>query len=502
MRASSRVFINTGALYIKLIITTIVNLYLTRVVLSVVGIDDFGIYSLIAGVVNLLAFLSGSLMGATQRYLSVAIGQSNFNYLRKIFSISLKLYLLLAVVMLILLEILTPILFDGIFNIAPERLSAAKVVYQLMILSVVCTIVTSPYNAILNAYEHLWFYAIVEAICAMLKLGLIFVLSHACDALIIYTAWIFLVTITNFIIKFMWCRAKYKEIKSCMKISVKDNISLIKEMGSYIGWNSLASFSVVGRDQGTAVVLNIFFSTVINGVVGIANQVRGLFAYFSTMLTSSITPQIMKRKGEGNIEKMLILSIFTCKLSFALSAILAIPILLNLPFILDIWLKDVPQYTIIYCRLIIFAFLTQQLYPGLNRAILAEGNIKFYQITISVLLLLPLVIAPVLFYLKFTHYTIFYLIIFAEILSMTGTALFAYKLLHFDLKKYLHFVFLSVLIFLSIYMLGFFCNKMIYNKAIVLGLMCPVLTGLFVGLYYSIVLDSKEKNAIKNLFIR
>jgi O-antigen/teichoic acid export membrane protein len=499
MQASSRVFVNTGALYIKLIITTIINLYLTRIVLSVLGIDDFGIYSLIAGVVNMLAFLSGSLMSAMQRYMSVAMGQGDFAYLRRIFSISVKLHYLFAIIIFVVLEILSSVLFGGALNISPDRMEAAKIVYQIMILSVVCTIIITPYNAALNAHEHLWLFAIVETFTTIIKLGLIFVLSHANDALIFYTAWMLLATIINSILKIVWCRTKYAEIYDRTKVRIKDNLPLIRELGSYIGWNSLSSFAVVGRDQGTAVILNLFFTTAINGVVGIANQVRGLLAYFSSMLTASITPQIMKSKGEGNNEKLLYLSVFACKLSFLLSATLALPVLLNLEFILNLWLTEVPEYTFIYCRLVIFSFIISQLFPGLYRLILADGNIKNYLITQSFLLLLPLAVAPVLFHFGFEHYTIFFLAIVAEVCLMIASALFAYKLLDLNIVSYFIFVLKSACLFAFFYGIGKFVCQIITNQLLLITINGILLTIMFVLLYCFIIFNKKESVALKQL---
>ena len=408
LQASERVFVNTGVLYVKVVLATIINLYLTRVVLSVLGVDDFGIYSLIAGVVNLLAFLSGTLMSSTQRFFSIAIGEGDSGQLRRMFSLSVKMHWFFACSIFIILQLLMFVLFNGLLNIPPDRIGAAKIVYQIMILSVFFTIITSPYNAALNAHEHLWFFAIVEIITTFFKLGLIFILSRASDALIFYTSWMLLATVLNSIIKFFWCRHKYFEVYDKTKVRIKENIPLLKEMGRYVGWTSLSSFAVVGRDQGTAVVLNIFFTTAINSVVGIANQIRGLLMYFSQMMTASITPQIMESKGKGNIDRVLYLSVFACKLSFALSAFLALPILLNIDIVLFYWLKNVPEFTSIYCKLVIVAFLIVQLYPGLVRAIWADGDVRNYQITISALLLLPIIISPVMFYFGYIHYTIYF----------------------------------------------------------------------------------------------
>jgi O-antigen/teichoic acid export membrane protein len=502
MQASTRVFFNTGALYIKLIITTIINLYLTRIVLDVLGIDDFGIYNLIAGVITLLAFLNGSLLSATQRFLSVGLGKGNAAELKKIFSISLLLHIILTVIIVAVLEILYPFLFDGMLNISADRINASKIVYQIMIVSIVFTIIGAPYNAAINAREDMWFFSAVEIVCTIIKLALIFILSKVQDALIFYTAWMLIVTIINFLIKYAWCLWKYEEVTNAVKIKYNKNKALIKEIASYIGWSSLSSFAVLGRTQGAAVVLNVFFTSVINGVLGIANQVRSLLDYFSQMMTTAVTPQIMKSKGENNIDRMLYLSVFACKMSFLLSAIISIPLLLNLPFVLNLWLKQVPEYTALFCQLSIYTFLVMQLYPGLVRGILADGRIKWYQITISVLLLLSLPISAILFYCGFMHYAILYVILFSQIVVMITTVFFANRLFSLNIKSFFLFIIKSALVYAAVYAVGLWLKQYITNEWVELFVSSIVTVSLFFVLYFIFVFDKKESNSIKELVKR
>ncbi|WP_285009813.1 hypothetical protein [Pedobacter faecalis] len=499
MQSSLRVFINTGTLYINLIITTVVSLFLTSVVLRELGIDNFGIYNLIGGIINLLAFFSGTLMIATQRYMSISIGKKDISLLRKVFSISLKLHWIFAVFVLLFLEVLTAILFDGMLNIPADKVGAAKVVYQIMVVSVLFTIMSTPYNAALNAHEHLWFFAIVEIITSILKLSLVFLLKEASDPLIFYSAWMLFTTVINMVIKVVWCKIKYSEAKNVVSAKFADNKDLVREMAGYLGWNSLSSFAVIGRTQGTAIILNVFFSTAINAVVGIANQVRSLLSYFSQMLTNSITPQIMKSKGEGDMDKFLYLSVFSCKLAFGLSALIALPILTNLPLILSLWLRLVPENTVIYCRLTLSAFLVMQLYPGLVRAILADRNIKYYQIFTSIILLLPLAISPVFFRLGFIHYTIFYIIFVAEICSLVITALFTYRLYRLDIVMYAKYVMISSSLFIILYFIFINLNQYL-SMGIFVSLVIGGLSALtFVLFYYNLVFSRREKESVMNL---
>ena len=212
MNVSIRVFYNTISLYGKMIITTIISLYLTRVVLNYLGTSDFGLYNLIGGVISLLSFVNSAMMVSTQRYLSVAMGEKDMTKVKNILSSSILIHIIIAVSLIIIFELCSSFLFVGILNIEPNRLHAAKIVYQIMVVSTVFTVLGVPYNALINAKEDLWIFSVIEIVCAILKLGIIVIFHYSkSDALIIYTLWILAVTIINFLFKYLWCILKYKD---------------------------------------------------------------------------------------------------------------------------------------------------------------------------------------------------------------------------------------------------------------------------------------------------
>ncbi len=489
-------------LYGKMIVTTIIALYLTRVVLHYLGANDFGIYSLIGGVISLLSFVNSALMVSSQRYLSVALGENNTIKIKAIISSSIMIHIAMSVLLVILFEICSLFLFDNFLNIAPERIHAAKVVYQLMIVSTVFTVLGVPYNAIINAKEDLWMYSIIESICSLLKLGIIIIFHFSdSDALVLYTEWIMIVTILNFVFKYIWCKIKYSECNKT-SLNITKNKKLISRMLGFTGWNAFGTLALIGRNQGAAVVFNIFWGTAINAVYGIANQVNSQLIYFSTMMTTSMAPQIMKSYGEGNLKRMLDLSVFTCKLAFFLSAIFAIPLLIEMDFILKVWLKNVPEYTPIFCTLIIYIFLIMQLTPGLNRAIQATGKIKWYQIITSIIMLLPIPVGILLGHFGGSNQVILYAMIISQIFSTLFTIYIANHVMELDIKQFLLFIIKAIGSFIVIYIIGYYVRNAIipvYNEWGSFFIIVPLVMSSFAAVYYLFVFDNRDREKVINV---
>ena len=302
MRADQRVLVNTIALYTKIVINIVVQLYLARLVLNALGVNDYGIYNLIAGTIAFLAFLNSALATSTQRYFNVLQGKKDYEGLKKCFSSSLIIHALLSLIFILIFEVAYFFVFDGFFNIAADRMYEAKVVYQLTAISTIVTVIGVPYTSAINANEDLVYFAVVESICAILKLGLIRLFKIPdINTLIVYYAWISLITILGVVLKCYWCKKKYHE---CRHLHFQWIKSIIRDMLSFSGWNALTSFSLMCSSQGIAFVINIFWGTAINAVYGIANQVNGQLSYFSQMLTASFAPQIVKSVGEENYDTL------------------------------------------------------------------------------------------------------------------------------------------------------------------------------------------------------
>lgn len=503
MNTDQRVFVNTLALYAKIIINIIVSLYLTRVVLNALGVSDYGIYNLIAGTIAFLSFLNSALSASSQRFFSVLKGRNDIKALNEYYSSSVLIHFTLSVLFIVIFEIAYLFFFDGFFNIESNRIDAAKVVYQLTCVSMIVTVCGVPYTSIINANEDLVFFAVVESLSSIMKLGVIGLFKiPGINLLIAYAAWMALITIFGVVIKGYWCRRKYPE---CKNVNYRYNKPILTRMLSFSGWNALGTFAMVCRSQGVAFVINIFWGTAINAVYGIANQVNGQLSYFSQMLTASFAPQIMKSAGERNFDKLRFLSIFSSKISFFMSAVLAIPMILSIDYILELWLKNVPQYTIEFCVLIIFVFLIMQLYPGIARAIMAVGNIKYYQISLSILQLIPIGGGILLYKLGFNSYSICYVMIAAQFLSLLATLYFSHLYYNLNLRKCFRFVVLSLT--------GFALTIIAFKYFIIVmtDMWSPLWKFLFVTLvsmfffstyFFSFVLDKNEKQRIVNLFTK
>lgn len=502
MSNSVRVLKNTIVLYTKVIASTVIWLYLTRVVLDTLGVEDYGIYTLIAGVIAILSFVNTALMSSTQRFLSIALGKGNENQVKQYFSAGMIIHLTIGLIIVFALEAIAPFLFNGFLNIPEARHSVAIQMYQLMVASTFVTIVGVPYSSAINAYEDMWFIGVVQIAGTILKLGVILLFKILpSDKLLIYTGWITFITIAEVFVQYIWCKIHYYPCRR-NNYSFKKSKGLIREMIGFTGWNTLGAFAVVGRNQGVTTVLNIFFGPKINGIFGIANQVDGQLINFANTLTAAITPQIIKSEGQGERKKMLFLSVFSSKLTFFLSAIFAIPLLLELSLVLGVWLKDVPEYTDVYCRIILFMFLVCELYPGLTRGIQAVGQIKWQQIFTSITVLLPIPTGIVLFKMDYTHYTIIYIMLIAQIVSAGITIYFSKKYFELPLGSFILFIFKAVVTFLVSYYIGHYIDNMMIHQTsdlvrfVVVSAISDI---IFISAYFIFCFSKQEKNMISSL---
>jgi O-antigen/teichoic acid export membrane protein len=435
MQAGKKVIMNTGFLYGKMIISIGIALYSTRLVLSALGATDYGIFNLVGGVIAMLAFLNGSMGTSTQRYISIYLGKRDIRQLSLVFKTSVRMHLVIGLLIVLILEIAGLFLFDGFLNLPEERTLAAKIVFHFMVFSTFFSINAVPYDATINAHEDLLFDALTGVVESFAKLGIAIWLTYSdFDRLILYSFLIALLTVISRLVKSFYCYRKYDECR--IKNKDKVEMTLYKEMYSFAGWNLFGSLAKLGRTQGISIILNLFFGTVINAAYGIANQVAGQMNNFSVMMLKAINPQIMKSEGANDRQRMLKLSISASKFSFLLLAFFAIPCIFEMKAILNLWLKEVPEYTIVFCNLILIAMLTNQLTIGLQSAVLSTGRIKQYSIVVSSLFLLNLPIAYYLLSLGLAPYSVLISYIIIEILACGARIIFLKYLAGMSISAY------------------------------------------------------------------
>ena len=389
MSTASRVIKNTGFLYVRIAITIIVALWTTRIILNALGKDDFGVYSLVGGVVSLLGFLNASLSGATQRFISIYEGKDDPEGKRIIFNNSLTLHAILAASLVILLLIVGVISFEYILEIPPSSYFAAKCVYGCMIVTTVISVLNVPYEAEINAHEDMGVYAVVGIIDAVLKLAIAFTIDHATsDRLILYGVLMMGVPIMTLCVLSCYCHSHYKEcVVSPRRYFQKKALS---ELSGFAGWNFINTATGIISQSGLNLVINHFFGVALNAAQGITYQVGSALMNLSSNVEKALNPILVKREGANQRDGMLYVSLLGCRMTYFIFTFFSIFVISEMTPILGIWLKEVPEWSVLFCQLQLVRVALELITRGVHMAIMAQGDIKIYCICRSVTNILPL----------------------------------------------------------------------------------------------------------------
>lgn len=390
MSTTTRVIKNTGFLYVKMGITVFISLYTTRLILASLGASDFGVFNIVGGAITMLGFLNSTMANATQRFMSYAEGANDLLKKKQVFNVSMVLHIGVALLTgLILLAAMYP-LFNGIFNIQQDRIFAAEVIYLSLVVSTMFTIVNVPYDAVMNAHENMLYYALIGIFEAFLKLIVAFACVYTTsDKLIVYGILMAIIPFITLTIMKIYCHRKYEE---CF-IGFKKYWSrgLVKDIASFSGWNFLTAISSLASYYGSGLVLNHFFGTILNAAQGIANQVNGQMSTFSLNLMKAVNPVIVKRAGAQDVEAMNKATLASGKYSTLLIVFFAIPFMLEMHYVLNVWLKDVPEWTSLFCCLQLVITIICQMASSAATSVYAQGNIKWYAIYKSVMNVVPII---------------------------------------------------------------------------------------------------------------
>jgi len=440
---NKRIAKNTILLYFRMLLTMGVSLYTSRIVLNTLGIEDFGIYNVVGGVVIMFSFLNSSMSSATQRFLSFELGKGDYAQLKKVFSMSVNIHAVIAIAIFILAESIGLWFLNAKLNIPVERLEAANWVYQFSVLSFMLTIMGVPYNATIIAHERMSVYAWVSIIEVVLKLAIVFVLVwFGFDKLKLYAVLIFAVTTVTWTIYRIYCKQHFTE----SKYRFSWDKSLFKTLMNYAGWNLFGNVAAVAYNQGINIMLNIFFGPVINASRGIAYQVNGAVSGFVSNFQMSMNPQIVKSYAASDIKYMHQIIFQGAKYSFFLLLILSLPILLETEIILKTWLKIVPEYTIIFTQLAIINVLIDCVSGPLMTAAQASGKIKKYQAVVGGLLLLILPISYLLLKLGFPPQSTLYVSISISIIALFARLIIISPLVNLSILTFLRSVIFRILL--------------------------------------------------------
>ncbi len=435
MQAANRVIKNTMFLYARMGITIFSSLYATRLILSALGVSDFGIFNLVGGLITMLIFLNAAMTQASQRFMSHAHGKGDNTEQRSIFNISLVLHFTIALLAVLLLESLGPFLFDGLLKIDPDRIDAAKTIYQFMIVSTFFIIISVPYNAVINANEDMLFVAILGIFESLLKLGIaIYITQSLGDKLIVFGLLMALLSMIIMFIKSFYSHKKYEDVR--INIRKYFDKALFKDMISFTGYTLIGQSTSIITGYGQGFILNIFFGTIVNAAQGVVGQVSGQLGAFAGTMLKALNPMITKSEGAGNRQLMLNASFAGSKISFFLLIFFYIPVILEMPTIFNYWLVEVPEYTIVFCTLLLLRNLIEQLYITLYSSIASVGNIKHFQIYNAILNIFPLPIIYMLFSFGFSPVALYVVFIFYSIFQGSLYLFFAKRECGMSIKSY------------------------------------------------------------------
>lgn len=388
---NKRIAKNTIYLYIRMLVIMALSFVTTRIVLDKLGASDYGIYNLVGGFVAMFVVFNNILNGSTSRFIALSLGKSDIEYQKKTFSTAFLLHLFIAITIVALLEVCGIWFLNTKLNIELDRVWAARWVFHIAVFQVFWSITQTPFSALVTAHEHFNMYAIMSIYDVVAKLLVLFLLVYIpLDKLVIYALLQMLVSITSIIVYRFYCIHKFEECSFSLII----NKHLAKEMLVFSGWGALGHVIITVNGQGTSIILNLFFNTVMNAARGLANTVNFTIAQFVSGFMTASQPQLVKFWGAGDKSHFEKLIFNVSQYSLFLLAIIGVPALLEIEFVINLWLgDDIPPYTVDFVKISLICSVIYRSSSMLDLGLNAAGLVK-QQNLISIplfLLSLPLV---------------------------------------------------------------------------------------------------------------
>jgi Na+-driven multidrug efflux pump len=392
-------------MYVKYVINMAVALFSSRWVLLALGEEDFGIYNLVAGLLSMLMFLNVTMASSTQRFLSYAVGTKDEKLMRETFYNSCIIHLFIGIIILCLFESVGVYFLHHILSVPVGKMHLAEFVLHSLSISTFITIICVPYYAALITHENIVYVSIIQIVEALMKFGVAYWLLYLVqDQLRFYSIAMMSISIIGSFAYLVYVVNKYKETRFTLRW-LRDSKQM-KSLLSYSSWNLVGGISSMFRNQGIAMLLNSFFGVIINAAWGIAQQINGQLSFFSHAIVTATRPQIVKSEGSGNRKRMLSLSMTTCKITVLILAFLSVPLIVEMPYILELWLKKVPDNTVIFSRFILLLTMISQMSIGISISVESVGNIKLMQLMVGGLHFVVLPVGYILLKLGCLPYTV------------------------------------------------------------------------------------------------
>jgi len=495
--------VNSFLISFQKLFAAIAGVGITPIILQELGVEDYGLYTLIVGFVGALTFVNWSLSMTTQRYVAFALGEKIFLNQVKAFSNAMLIHLIYAFAIFFVILFFGWWAMESFLDIPPTRIDAAKVLLLYVGGITVVSIVATPYLGVVKAHENFLLYSILGILGTLFKIIIVFILKYYSlefDKLIFYTILLLFSNFFILIINWWFTSRKYKEAIFSLKHIDK---GILKNMLGFMGWNIFGSLAVMGRNQGVSVLLNVFFGVIKNASYGIATQVNFALGILSQGITGALTPRILKNAGSKDENQMVSNVILMTKLSVISTAYFIIYFLLEAEFILKLWLKNIPDGTIVFTQYILLFSFSTSLSGGLQIVFNAIGKVKEYSVWISTIILMNLPIGYLFFKMNYPPQTIFVIAIFLELIALFVRVFLLKKFVSFDVKNFLIQIFVKTLLpFVGVltffYFISFEFINNIYIEALITLVSVVIVYSLLV---FFISFNKKEQSSIVNLIL-
>lgn len=492
---------NTIFLYIRMLVVLGISLYTTRVVLNILGIVDYGIYNIVCGFVSMFAFLNNSLANGVQRFYNFKKGKCSSNEIPDVYSTSLAILAILVMIVFCLLETLGVWYIYNKMIIPAERFEAAFWIFQCSVVSLIFVILQVPYSAAILAFERMDFYAFVSIIDAILKLLIVLILPYSTlDNLVLYGVLSLLVSVSNFILYYCYSKKHFNKELQLKKIK---NRKLFKEITTFSGWNVFGTFAYMIKDQGLNVLLNAFFGPIVNAAKGVAMQVNSALQGFSTNIVAAIRPQLVQSYSAGNVMRVENLMFSMSRMIFVMLFCLSLPIIMELNFILHIWLSDsIPEYTIIFTDLVLVNMIITSMNTPLSQVVHATGRMRNYQVCTSFVICTILPISWGLLKLGYSPVSTFVVCIIVSIFNQVVCLFLLRKIFPFSIKSYVVKIVMPCIVLSGFSLIVPMTIKVLISEGYPRLVINTLTTVLATVLLSYLVVFSKDEKKLMNEFVQ
>lgn len=497
-KGNSQIAKNTFILYIRMFFVLLVSLYSTRAILNALGVEDYGIYNVVAGFVSMFAFLNSSMTNTIQRFFNYERGRNDTRNLNKVYVTSIQIQLLLGIITFILLEPVGLWYINSKMVLPTERLTSALYVFHFSVISLILLILQIPYAAAVVAHEKMKFYAIVSMTDATLKLLIAILLPHIhYDRLIYYGFLTLMISIANILMYYFYAKRNFAEIKYQNHFHKK----LFNKMLAFSGWNAFGAFAYTIQGQGLNMLMNSFFGPIINAARSVAYQVQAALSGFTENIAMAFKPQLVEGYAKNDYERTKYLMYSMSKYGYVMVFVLSLPIALEIEYILDVWLGGiVPKHTAIFTILILFNMALGSLNLPISQTVQAVGEIKNYQIFRSIIVMSALPISWIVLTFDVPAYWVFIILILVNFVNQIVSLYLLKRVFSYSYREYINKVVSPCLLFSIIVPILPVIVHLLFEKSfmrlLIVGSLSVFVSAIFL---YLVIMTRNEKILVKNI---